>query len=465
MNTFKKLCAVAIFTAFSFGLNQFAANAAGFHIQEHGARPMGMANAGAAAMANPDASVVQFNPAIMPEVGRQAVNSTHLIFVQMDATDLGSENGGTNDSDPHDIGVVPNLYIIVPLNEDFSYGFGVNAPFGLSYEWDKGWFGRVDTVKSDLKIINVSNVVAYRFNEYFSVGGGIDFQYVNAELTSFIGDFPFDFDNAFNEIPAFGLGNEPYVEIEGHDFGFGANVGILFTPCPGTRLGVTYRTGMRHKVEGSFKVTNPDGSIFKGLDIDASAKAGLPGFVNVALSQRITDDLVINVDWLYTIWEEFETLIVRAEEDVPDEPGNFTAKSGQPLNSSNSTSKTNYHNAHAISVGLEYDCTEDLVLRAGFKYDQSPVSAEFRNPKTPDNDRYWVSVGFSYDVYEWLTIDAAYTHIFVEEAKVDIDTSIPVPLDPESVANNNMVGGDKGIVKGKFESSVDIITCGTRIRF
>jgi len=84
-------------------------------------------------------------------------------------------------------------------------------------------------------------------------------------------------------------------------------------------------------------------------------------------------------------------------------------------------------------------------LRAGFAYDQSPVSLEFRTPRTPNTDRFWLSVGANYRFTPTSSIDVGYTYIFVNDASLNktTDTSIPSLRDT---------------VKGSYNSNVNIIS-------
>ena len=54
------------------------------------------------------------------------------------------------------INFVPNMYFSVPINPQWTFGLGVNAPFGLTTEYDDGWLGRYQSLKSQIKTINVN---------------------------------------------------------------------------------------------------------------------------------------------------------------------------------------------------------------------------------------------------------------------------------------------------------------------
>ena len=42
------------------------------------------------------------------------------------------------------------------------FGLGVNAPFGLKTDYDDGWIGRYQALKSQIKTINVNPALSGR---------------------------------------------------------------------------------------------------------------------------------------------------------------------------------------------------------------------------------------------------------------------------------------------------------------
>jgi long-chain fatty acid transport protein len=66
--------------------------------------------------------------------------------------------------------------------------------------------------------------------------------------------------------------------------------------------------------------------------------------------------------------------------------------------------------------------------------------------RLPDANRIWAGIGASYKLNERFTIDAGYTHLFVEDAPVD-----------ESIFGVRYAGTAEG--------SVDTISIGLRYRF
>ena len=106
------------------------------------------------------------------------------------------------------------------------------------------------------------------------------------------------------------------------------------------------------------------------------------------------------------------------------------------------------------SVGAEYRWNDDLTLRAGFAYDQTPVRNAERTPRIPDNDRYWLSLGASYQIHRNVTLTGAYTHIFASDASVNLKDPGP--------NNTNLFRGN---LTSTYQASVDIVTAQLRFAF
>ena len=76
----------------------------------------------------------------------------------------------------------------------------------------------------------------------------------------------------------------------------------------------------------------------------------------------------------------------------------------------------NWRNTYKVAFGGSYQVTEPLQLRAGIAFDKSPVkSAEDRMNSLPDGNRIWFSIGAKYQLGKNHVIDAAYSHIHIND--------------------------------------------------
>ena len=162
---------------------------AAFALQEQNASGLGHAYAGGAAAAE-DVSTIFYNPAGLVRLQTtQAVVAANVICPSAKFHDSGSQPaafqplGGTG-GDAGDCAIVPNLYLGIPFTDKWSFGIGVNVPFGLKTEYDSDWLGRFQAVKSKLDTVNINPVLSWEPTPHLTVGGGVSWQRVKATLTS-----------------------------------------------------------------------------------------------------------------------------------------------------------------------------------------------------------------------------------------------------------------------------------------
>src|SRR5437016_6815385 len=161
---------------------------AAFALQEQNASGLGHAYAGGAAAAE-DVSTIFYNPAGLVRLqSMQVVVAGNLICPSTKFSDGGSQPafgqplGGTG-GDAGSCAGVPNLYFGVPFTDKWSFGVGVNVPFGLKTEYDSNWLGRFKAVESKVETYNVNPVLSWEPTPQWTVGAGVSFQRLNAELT------------------------------------------------------------------------------------------------------------------------------------------------------------------------------------------------------------------------------------------------------------------------------------------
>ncbi len=402
--------------------------ASGFAIIENSASGMGNAFAGAAAVAE-DASTVYFNPAGLTNLsGTQLVGAGHIIIPTADFNNEGSYvnpalTGGTpipgsltgKDDDGGTTAVVPNLYFATQINEQWFAGLGINAPFGLEVSYDDNWVGRYHATKSKLQTININPSIAYKANEFFSVGGGVSAQYIRATLSSRIDFGTVCMDKigpaACASTGALPLQADGQGKVKGADWSWGFNLGAMFNISEATRVGLSYRSSIAHEVEGNASYRVPDSFqafLDKGFpvfsDTGVTSKMDVPESVSLSLFHQINDRFAILADATWTKWDRFDEL--RFVYDNPVQPD-----TAQP---------ENWDNSMRYSLGMTYTHNDHLLFRVGTAYDETPIpSTDYRTPRIPGNDRTWLSFGVGYKFSEKLGMDLGYAHLFVDDTDIN----------------------------------------------
>lgn len=399
------------------------AAASGFALIEQSASGLGNAYAGGAASAE-DASTIFFNPAGMSRLsGKQIVVALHAIKPSAKFSDNGLSSTatasgqllGSNGGDAGSLALVPNFYFAMEINPQMRFGLGINAPFGLKTDYEAGWAGRFQALKSEVKTVNINPSLSYKVNEVVSLGLGIDYQKIEAELTN-------------SQVLAAGVVGS--AKMSGSDNALGYNLGAMFQVNPEIRIGLAYRSSLDYKLSGNVLVTNAAGAVVLNPSVTADLKT--PDSLSLSGVKQIDPKWDVMADITWTGWSKFKELRI------------VNSSTGATTSLVNESWKDTYR----ISVGASHRYNEKWVARIGVAFDKSPVPDANRTARIPDNDRTWLALGGQYKPAKESAVDFGYAHLFVKDSTI----------------NNNRGGVDAastalyGNLVGTYKSSVDILS-------
>jgi len=197
-------------------------------------------------------------------------------------------------------GYVPGggAFLTHRVSPDLALGFAVAGNFGSMLDYDDDWAGRYRVQDADLVGVSVMPSIAYRVNDKLSLGAGINGMYGM-----------FDQRVAIKQRSA--VAGDGRLEIDDDTWGWGANVGVLYEPMPGTRLGLTYTSEIDLDFVGQaqFSGIGPvltallqsRGLLDARVDIGAKVPQQVMGSVYTEIDDRWA--LLGNVGW--QDWSEF----------------------------------------------------------------------------------------------------------------------------------------------------------------
>ncbi|MDO7835792.1 outer membrane protein transport protein [Sphingobium sp. HBC34] len=402
--------------------------AGGFYLQEQSPLETGRALSGGAA-AGDDPSTIYFNPAAMTQLdGIQTSVGGIALFASARQSNRGSSRtlprtvlfpnandpiSGNDGGNPFESVIpIPSFYASAQVSDRLWLGLGVNAPFGLKLEYDDGFFGRYDSLYTDLKTYNIQPSFAYKFTDSLSIGGGVDVQYVKAELTNAL---PQLFPNQIVAVPggpsgpfapsgpASGLAlvalPDGFASLKGDDWSVGWNAGLFYTSGD-TNWGVHYRSGISHTLAGTQTVSGLLGPIAAGNgDFAVTAPLNLPDIATISMMHRLTPRLRVMVTAKWYNWSRFKGIAV-------------TSAAGT------TNKELDYRDSYSVSAGGEYDVSPALTLRAGTMFDRSPTNPQHLTTRVPDGDRVWLTGGATFNISSAAALNLSYAHIFVEKANI-----------------------------------------------
>jgi long-chain fatty acid transport protein len=236
--------------------------------------------------------------------------------------------------------------------------------------------------------------VSFKATDWLSVGAGLNamYGYLDSEVairTRVAGD--------------------GRMELDDQTWGFGANVGALIEPRPGTRLGVTYLSPVDLDFEDrpTFRNLGPLGGGIFANPPQLNLGMTVPQSVMLSAYHELNPEWAIlaNVGWQN--WDQFGRVEVGVDSATP----------------ASLTSDLNYRDTWHGAIGAQYRPSARWLLSAGFAYDSSAVDDEDRTLALPVGEAYRFGLGAQWQVNECLSLGAAYEFLWEGDLKVAQDSA------------------------------------------
>ena len=462
----KKISAAIALTTMSSGTL-----AAGFQLAEHSASGLGRAFAGEGAVAD-NAAVIARNPAAMslfktvslsggisyvdPNINIEGTN-TYM-------TAAGPQTIAANAEDVAPTAIIPNGYIIVPLNDKWAFGLALNSHFGLKTDYPTDFAASESAGVADIATYNINPQVSYRINDMITLGAGVSVIYGHAEfgvsnsqasqanISGGIYQSTYAAGIAQGLTPAQAAAQAAAVagaatpavgtklaHVEGDGWTWGYNLGAMFELSESTRIGLTYRSEIDMEFDGDLDGWSPakldpgatppdfDGS----YSSPGSAQIDLPSMLELSLHTYLTDTISMQASWQRIGWSSFETLEVELDNGDP----NLVL------------AKNYWDDTNRYAVGFGYDLNSALTFRVGYALDESPVSDTYRNLSIPDAERTWITAGMTWNISNSSSMDVGFARVSGDDATINYTSST------STVFNGEIAKGDANIAAVSYNYS------------
>ena len=381
-------------TAAALALGGAQAYAAGFYIEDQSTRASGRAFSGEAA--DMGASSIWYNPAAIAGITASEIEgSITPILVDARIGDAGSTitqggvtrpiSGQPNAFKPVELGVVPASAAAYRINDQFSVGVSITAPFSFATKYDDGdVFSRYSGLTTRLTTIDVQPTLAWRPVKWIGLGGGANIEYSNAVLSQ--------------ALPQLAPGQpDGNLDLHGNNYAAGYNVGVQLHPTDRIVIGGAYRSKIEHTLTGLYKIQGLQGLLSlantTGPGTAASASFNTPWSATFSVRWRVTDRLTLEGQGVRFGWSEFQQIALNTGNNILP------------------SQVENYHDTTSGAVGFDFQVDPRLTLRGGVQYDPTPTTDGFRDARVPDGDRFLFAGGYSYRVSPHLVLDGAVSYI------------------------------------------------------
>ncbi|OOE59941.1 long-chain fatty acid transporter [Salinivibrio sp. ML323] len=415
--------------ATSLSLLAVQAHSAGFQVSETSVSGLGRAFAGEAAIAD-NAAVGARNAAALTRFNTTAFSGGLTIIdpdVHADVTP-GALPQGTTSKSAKDIApteYVPNIHIIQPIDDKLAVGFSAFSNFGLSTDYPKDFYAGSIAGSTELVTMNFNPNIAYKLNDQWSIGAGISAIYADAELKRQSGPL-------FAAVSALDSATDQTAKLTGDGWGFGWNIGTLWELDDNNRFGLTYRSQTDITLDGDYQ-----GLSSKKKKVDGELELNLPEIIEFSGFHQLNQQFAVHYSAMYTGWDRFEELKATGSECTNNGVAGECFQKDE-----------GWDNSWRYALGATYTMDEHWAFRAGYAYDESPVSAEKRTLSIPDSDRHWWSLGATYTANDNLSIDAGFAF-----------------LDGEQVGGNEELQSGKAATATDFSAGGDAYIYGLQLNY
>lgn len=401
------LTAIAVAAAFAS-----TAHAAGFMLTEQSAGSLGRAYAGAG-VDGTDLSGVYYNPATMV-LHKGTALQAGFVGIGLNLDYVGED--GTTANGRNKSQAIPHGYFVHQINDKVWFGLGMTVPFGMGTEYDDDWAGNEHGISATILTFDLNPNFAFKLSEKFSVGFGASIQYAQADLK---------IRNALGQSNGQTLSAES--EIDADSIAWGWNVGMMWSPVENFRMGLSYRSKIKHDAEGDFTLdraklgsmdvsgdqligmgdqlmqSDPEtamllktlGNVLNQQSFDGFATVTAPAWAMASVAWDVNDLVSLYGTFRWTDWSSFDQLDITT--NVDGVGGSI---------------KNKWRDTYLGSVGMDLRLTDWWTLRGGIAYESSPIA----NPRTrtaiiPDADRWWFAIGSSFKWSDTFQTDVSFAHL------------------------------------------------------
>jgi long-chain fatty acid transport protein len=365
------------------------ARAGGIYANEYGTPEMGSAGVGAEASALDASTAIPFyNPAGMTSLeGNQLIVAAGALFasVEFDLDPATTFSGGNGGQAAGPVPILTGAYVH-SFGERFRLGVALFAAAGAALEYDLDWAGRKQSQVANIAALSLSPTLAYRINDWFSIGGGINIVASGLE-TKLEGVFP---------------GSQ--ITIDGTDSQVSFNLSMMFEPGESTRIGVSYVSETEFDYAGDLTRT---GTILADQVSPANTTLTLAQVLRIGLHHDFNEKAAIVATLGWEDWSALEYQFVSVGElgDLP--------------------LPRNWDDTYRYGLGFHYRVGSPWLLRFGLNYDTSPTRAEDRTADLPVDRQLRLAAGFQRDGGTKFSWGAALLYADLGDAPIDSTFGIP----------------------------------------
>lgn len=373
-------------------LGSAPAGAGGFYSPYQSGTAIASALAGASARAD-DPSFFFFNPAIASSFDKTQTFSDVRVFIPTARIKPTRATSPTGDditasgasSDLTQSAIAPGSFSVLPLGNGLTLGVGSSAHFATDVETTPQWAGRFHLLSSRMVGMNAVGAVSWQATPWLAMAGGVQVQRIETKFTS-----------AALIPQAGGPAIETTAYLKGNDWAAGVVAGLVITPDPSTRIGLSWRSALTHDIDGKA------GAALAGIPVEkVRYDVNLPQTVSLGLEHRLNPDIRLFGELQWVDWSRFKGFEISFATGRPTEL--------RPIA---------WEDTWLAAAGFGYRLAPGTELITGISYDTAASPDGSGTTLSPDAGKIMLGLGVTHDLPGWGRVSVNYAHVFVEEAPV-----------------------------------------------
>lgn len=410
-----------------------SAMAGGIMLYEVGTDNVGLANAGAAARAQGPSTLASNVAGMALLKGTQITAAGQLLHSNLEFhTDSDTNIDGGDSGNALEWLPGGSFFVTQELNDGWSVGFAAYGDFGLSLNYDNDWQGRYFLQNGSIIGMTLMPSVAYRINDQWAVGLGARAFYAALDSKMAVDNDPL------------GVLDRPdgRMKYKDNDWALGGNLGVIYEPREGTRLGLSYTSEIHVKFEDRMNLEGlgPVATTALGnrgvLDANTNIDMNVPQTLTLSLFQQLDTQWALLGSLGWQDWSRFDEIGIDLDSANPH----------------SATLNTHYRDTWHASVGAQYRFDPQWLWNMGLAYDSSAVSDHNRSLTVPTNENWRLGTGFTYSLDKNTDINFSYELVWMGD--MSVDQQKPLPLDdPKRVSgefDNAWIQAFAGSVTWRF---------------
>ncbi len=317
-----------------------------------------------------------------------------------------------------DNAVLPSLYLMQQINQQWSWGVQAGVPFGLETVWPTNTFSHFNTsdnvlgagggiagqhpTSSDLQLFNVSPSIGFKINDRASIALGVDHYTIKSVEVNSLG-----------------------AQLKGDGSDLGWNAAVMYQAAAWT-FGASFHAETEIEIKADVFIVGVG-------DIAGRAGLTLPSRFQAGVHYQFSNRLAAEIDIERIGWHAHDQTILRARD-------------GTVL----SATTNDWKDTSNIRLGMTWALNPHTQLLFGAGYSESPIPEHHFDATTPGNDTYMLSVGATRQLSHGWAIKVAYQYAWAKDRTVSgrdyigqIASSGGANIDPNgSNAYNGKYKGD-----------------------